>query len=67
MQLTLKRLEATGSLEVRQGGGIHVETGVWGGGVGCGAVRGWMGAGNGIWSVKNKLIKKLMGIIICKK
>jgi hypothetical protein len=24
--------------------------------VGCGAVRGWIGvAGNGIWSVKNKL------------
>jgi hypothetical protein len=24
--------------------------------VGCGAVRGWMvGAGNGIWSVKNKI------------
>jgi hypothetical protein len=32
----------------RQGG--------WRGGVGCGAVGGWMGAGNGIWSVKNKLI-----------
>jgi hypothetical protein len=25
----------------------------WGGGVGCGVVRRWMGgAGNGIWSVK---------------
>ena len=32
MHLTLKRLEATGSLEVRWGGGgdIHMETG-WGG------------------------------------
>jgi hypothetical protein len=34
----------------------------WGGGVGCGAVRGWMGGGgerNGIWSGKNKLKIKL--------
>jgi hypothetical protein len=23
--------------------------------VGCGAVRGWMGEGNGIWNIKNKL------------
>ena len=32
MHLTLKRLEAPGSLEVRWGGGgdIHVETGAWG-------------------------------------
>jgi hypothetical protein len=31
----------------------------WEGGVGCGAVKGWMGeAGNGIWSVENKLILK---------
>jgi hypothetical protein len=31
-----------------------------GGGVGCGAVEGYMGAGaeNGIWSIKNKLIFK---------
>ena len=29
----------------------------WGGGVGCGAIGGWMGvAENGIWSVKDKLI-----------
>jgi hypothetical protein len=29
----------------------------WGGGVGCGAVQGWMwvGARNAVWSVKNKL------------
>jgi hypothetical protein len=27
--------------------------------VGCGAVREWMGAGNEIWSVKNKLKKFL--------
>jgi hypothetical protein len=26
----------------------------WGEGVGCGAVRGCMGVGNGIWRVKNK-------------
>jgi hypothetical protein len=37
----------------------------WGGGVGCGAVGGWMGAGNGIWSVKNKLIKKNDAVNIC--
>ena len=59
MHLTLKRLEAPGSLEVRWGGGwgIHVETGS------RGEERwdveqlegGWGGAGNGIWSVKNKL------------
>jgi hypothetical protein len=30
----------------------------WGGSVGYGAVRGWRGAGHGIWSVKNKLIFK---------
>jgi hypothetical protein len=28
----------------------------WGGVVGCGVDRGWMGrVGNGIWSIKNKL------------
>jgi hypothetical protein len=38
MHLTLKRLEAPGSLEVRSvgGGGIHIETGGWEGGVECG-------------------------------
>jgi hypothetical protein len=30
IHLTLKRVEAPGSLEIRWGGGIHVETG-WGG------------------------------------
>jgi hypothetical protein len=31
----------------------------WRGGLGCGAVGGWMAEeGNGIWSVKNKLILK---------
>jgi hypothetical protein len=41
---------------------IHVEMGVgwggvgWGACVGSGAIGGWMGGGNGIWSVKNKLI-----------
>jgi hypothetical protein len=28
-----------------EGGGIHVETGKWGGGVGCGADGGWEGSG----------------------
>jgi hypothetical protein len=32
----------------------------WGGGMGCGADRGWMGgSGNGIWSAKNELQIKL--------
>jgi hypothetical protein len=31
----------------------------WGGGVGCGVVGGWMGAGNGIQSIKSKLKTKL--------
>jgi hypothetical protein len=45
MYLTLKRLEAPGSLEVRWGGGgdIHMETGSWGGGTGYGTVRGRTG------------------------
>jgi hypothetical protein len=62
MHLTLKRLEAPGSLEVRwdRRWDIHVETGwraedVW-------DVEqtegGWGGAGNGIWSVKNELKMK---------
>jgi hypothetical protein len=52
--LTLKRLEALGSLEVRWdgGGGIHVEMG-WGGGMGCGAVGGWIGRG-GEWNMECK-------------
>jgi hypothetical protein len=57
MYLTLKRLEAPGSLEVRWGRvwGHPCGDGGWGfgGGVGCGAIGRWMG---GIWSVKNKLI-----------
>ena len=33
----------------------------WGGGVGCGAVRGCMGVRNGIWNIKNKLkIKQIV-------
>ena len=45
--LTLHRLEAPGSLEVWLvgSGGILVETGRWGGGVGYGTVGGWTGAG----------------------
>ena len=41
IHLTLKRLEALGSLEVKWVGcgSIHVEMG-WGGGMGCGTVRG---------------------------
>jgi hypothetical protein len=47
IHLTLERLEAPGSLEVRWSGvgHIHVETGGWGGGVGCETVRKWMGKG----------------------
>jgi hypothetical protein len=63
MHLTLKKLEAPGSLEVRWGGGgaIHVE-------MGCGGEEVWDveqleggrgRAGNGIWSVKNELQIKL--------
>jgi hypothetical protein len=57
MHLTLKRLEAPGSLEIRSGGDIHVEPGRWGGGMGCRTVGVWMEAGDKIWSVKNKIIK----------
>jgi hypothetical protein len=44
MHLTLKRLEAPGSLEVRWGGGWEDPREDRGGTqcVGCGAVRGWM-------------------------
>ena len=56
MHLTLKRLEAPGSLEVRWGGGgsIHVEMG-WGGEEVWDVEQsegGWGKAGIGIWSVK---------------
>jgi hypothetical protein len=55
MQLTFKRLEAPGRLEVRwgRGGDIHMETGGWGGGTECGTIEGWIGVGWKIWSVKN--------------
>jgi hypothetical protein len=37
-----------------------MERGGAGGGVGCGAVGGWMGRGeNGIWSIKDELQIKL--------
>jgi hypothetical protein len=54
MHLSLKRLEAPGSLEVRwaKSRGIHVETGD---GKKCGMWSSWTVAGrlgNGIWSVK---------------
>jgi hypothetical protein len=50
MHLTLKRLEAPGSLEVRWDGGgdIHVETKGWGGYLGCGIVRVWIQG----WGIK---------------
>jgi hypothetical protein len=51
MHLTLKILEAPGSLEVRWGGeevwDVEQSEGAWG------------GVGNGIWSVKNELQIKL--------
>jgi hypothetical protein len=66
MHLTLKRLEAPGSLEVRWGGvwGLwggnpHGYRG-WGGGMGCGTVRGWTWGGDKIWSVKKEKKKKRM-------
>jgi hypothetical protein len=56
MHLILKRLEAPGRLEVRWGRGwdIHMETAEWGGGMGCGAVGGWMGVGGWNMKCKNK-------------
>jgi hypothetical protein len=63
MHLTLKRLEAPWSLEFRCGGsrGIHVKMG-WGGEKvwDVEQIEGVLGAGNGIWTVKNKLKIKLM-------
>jgi hypothetical protein len=59
MHLTLKRLEAPGSLEVswsRGWGHPHGDRGL-GRGMGCGTVGGGVGWGNKIWSVKvNKLV-----------
>ena len=49
MHLSLKRLEAPGSLEVRWGGGWghpHGDKG-WGGGVGCGTIQKVDGVGGG--------------------
>ena len=51
MHLTLKRLEAPGSLEVRWGGGWGHPRGDgvgWEGDVGCGALGAWMGVGWGM-------------------
>ena len=58
MHLTLKRLEAPVSSEVRRGGvwGHPCGDRVWGEGMGCAIVGGWMVRGNKVWSVKNKLI-----------
>jgi hypothetical protein len=59
MHLTLKRLEAPGSLEVRWGGGEGASMWRWWGGEEVWDVEqskgGWGGARNGIWSVKNEL------------
>jgi hypothetical protein len=55
MHLTLKRLEAPGSLKGRWGGRWGHPRGdrVWAGGMGYGTVRGWTGwGGNKNWSVK---------------
>ena len=43
MHLSIKRLEAPWSLGGVGGGDIHVETGEWGGDMGCGTVGGWKG------------------------
>jgi hypothetical protein len=45
MQLILKRLETSGSLEIWWGENrdILMETGGWGGNMGCGTVGGWNG------------------------
>jgi hypothetical protein len=64
LRLTLKRLEAPGSLEVTWGGGWGHPCGDgdgvgWGGGVGCGAVGGWIGAGEWNMEHKNELQIKL--------
>jgi hypothetical protein len=59
IHLTLKRLEAAGSLEVRRWGGMwgHPPGDVagWGGGVGYGAVGGWMGMGKE-WNMECKIM-----------
>jgi hypothetical protein len=56
IHLTLKRLEAPGSLEVRwgRGWGHPCEDRIWwGGGMGCGAVGGWEGV-DVKWNMKCK-------------
>jgi hypothetical protein len=55
--LTLKRLQAPGSLDVRWGGEWehpHGDRVGWGGAVGCGAVRGWMWKG-GEWNMESSI------------
>jgi hypothetical protein len=53
IHLTLKRLEAPESLEVRWDGEWRHTLGDrrWGGGMGCGADRGWMGVSGGEWNI----------------
>jgi hypothetical protein len=56
MHLTLKRLEASRSLEVRWGGGWGHPYGdrvCWGRGIGCRAVGEWEGRGRG-WNMECK-------------
>jgi hypothetical protein len=52
MHLTLKRLEAPGSLEVSWWG-VGRKYGMWN------SQRVGGGAGNGLWNVKNKIILKI--------
>jgi hypothetical protein len=54
MHLTLKRLDAPRSLEVRWGVGWDhpCGDGGWGGSMGSGTVGGWMVGDNKIWSIK---------------
>jgi hypothetical protein len=62
MHLTLKRLEAPGSLEVRWDGVVGASTWRWDGlgrRYGEQSMGGWGGTGNGIWSAKNDLQIKL--------
>jgi hypothetical protein len=58
IHLALKRLEPTGSLEVKWGGGggVHMET-AWGGEEvwDVEQMEGGMGVGDGIWSIKINL------------
>jgi hypothetical protein len=69
MHLTLKRLKAPGSLEVRCGGVWEHPCGDrvwWGGGVRCRADRGWMGGGRGMeYEIKTKLKIKFTKKRVC--